>query len=133
MVAPGGGKNFVDVQSVAVAVCNALLQGKNGERYLASGINLSFKEFYTLQKITGNYKQLILGIPDYILEILGRTGDMLRKSGIKTSLCTMNLQQLMIQEYYSNLKAKEELDLPETKLPVAIKKAMDWFKEQHMA
>lgn len=133
MVIPGGGKNFVPACDVAVAVCNALTQGRNGERYLASGINLSFKEYYTRQKKTGNYSQLIVRIPDIILVLAGKTGDLIRKSGIKTALCTMNLRQLMIQEYYSNLKAKEELDLPETELDISIKEAIYWFKEQNMA
>lgn len=132
MFMPGGGKNFVPVRDVAITVCNALTGGKNGERYLASGVNLSFKEYYTLQKQTGNYNQWIVGIPDFVLVLLGRVGDLLRKTGIKTDLCTMNLRQLTIREYYSNQKAKNELNLPETELTIAIKEAIDWFKEQHM-
>ncbi len=46
MFVPKGGKNFVAVSDVASAICNALTLGKNGERYLAAGVNLSFKVFY---------------------------------------------------------------------------------------
>jgi nucleoside-diphosphate-sugar epimerase len=132
MFTPKGGKNFVPVSNVAVVACNAITMGRNGERYLASGINLTFKEFYSLQKQEGNYKQLIIGIPDFLLLIVGILGDLIRKSGIKTDLCTMNLRQLMIRENYNNQKAKTELDLPESDIPVAVKEAIDWFKEHNM-
>jgi len=44
----------------------------------------------------------------------------------------MNLRQLMIREYYSNRKAKLDLNLPETDLTIAINEAIDWFKEHKM-
>jgi len=130
MFIPRGGKNFIPVSDVAVVVCNTLTKGKNGERYLASGINLSFKEYYTLQKIVGGYKQQIVEVPGFLLKFLGKTGDLLRLLGIRTELCTMNICQLMIREYYTNRKAKEELGLVETELSIAIGEAIDWFKKR---
>jgi nucleoside-diphosphate-sugar epimerase len=132
MFTPKGGKNFVAVEDVAVAVCNALTQGRNGERYLTSGVNLSFKEFYNLQKKIVGYKQYTILIPDFLLSIIGKTGDILRKLGIKTEICTMNLNQLKIWEFYSNKKATKDLNLPETDLKIAIKEAIDWFEIHNM-
>ena len=129
MFIPKGGKNFVAVHDVAVTVCNALTMGRNGERYLASGINLSFKEYYTLQKQVGEYEQNLIEIPDFLLTFIGKTGDILRKFGIKTDLCSMNIRQLLIREYYSNHKAKTELNFQETDLKGSIKKAIEWFKK----
>ncbi|MEI6754266.1 MAG: NAD-dependent epimerase/dehydratase family protein [Paludibacter sp.] len=132
LVIPGGGKNFVPVTDVANVVCNSLSQGRSGERYLVSGENLSFAEFYTLQKRIGDYKQLIISIPDFFLETVGKAGDLIRKFGIKTEICSMNLQQLMIREYYTNTKAKKELGLKPTSLENAITDALDWFNNsQH--
>jgi nucleoside-diphosphate-sugar epimerase len=129
---PTGGKNFVPVNDVAQVVCNALIEGKNGEKYLASGVNLSFFEFYKIQSRVGDYKQNIIVIPDFFLEVAGLAGDMLRKFGIQTEICSMNLQQLLIQEYYSNEKAKNELNLKETNLETAINEALNWFNEHGM-
>jgi len=126
---PKGGKSFVPVRDVAVAVCNALKVGHNGDRYLASGINLSFKEYYTLQKKVGGYSQVIFELPDFLLLAIGLTGDLIREFGIKTDLCSMNLKQLIIREYYNNRKAQDELNLPQTNLEVAVKEAIDWFKK----
>jgi len=132
LFSPTGGKNFVAVKDVALAVCNSLTQGQNGERYLASGLNLSFKEFYALQKQVENYQQQIVELPNVLLILVGKIGDLVRKLGIKTELCSMNLRQLIVREYYSNRKAKTELNLPETDLKIAIKDAIDWFKEHKM-
>jgi nucleoside-diphosphate-sugar epimerase len=129
MLIPKGGKNFVAAHDVAVAVCNALTMGRNGERYLASSINLSFKEYYTLQKQVGEYEQKIIEIPDFLLTFFGKAGDIIRKYGIKTDLCSMNIRQLLIREYYSNQKAKTELNFQETELKESIKEAIDWFKK----
>ncbi|MDD4991584.1 MAG: NAD-dependent epimerase/dehydratase family protein [Paludibacter sp.] len=129
MFAPGGGKNFVAASDVAVTICNALTQGKNGERYLALGVNLSFKEFYTLQQEIGNYKQYLIQLPDFLLKAVGKVGDIIRRFGIKTEVCSRNIRQLLVQEYYSNAKAKSELSMPETALKTAIGEALDWFKE----
>lgn len=132
MFVPKGGKNFVAVKNVADVICNALTQGRNGERYLASGVNLSFKEYYKLQKQVGNYQQYLIEIPDFLLIMIGKLGDILRKFRIRTELCSMNLQQLMIREYYNNQKSKTELKLEETDLKIAVKEAIDWFKNHKM-
>lgn len=130
MFVPKGGKNFVAAHNVAVAICNALTMGRNGEHYLAAGVNLSFKEFYTLQKQVGNYQQVIIELPNFLLKIGGKIGDFFRWLGIKTDVCTMNLQQLMIQEYYSNEKAKNELQMPQTDIKKAIEETLNWFKSR---
>jgi len=128
MLVPKGGKNFVAVSDVSVAICNALSSGNNGERYLASGVNLSFKAYYQHQQQVGKYRQLIIEIPNIILILLGKIGDGSRKMGIKTELCSMNTNQLLINEYYTNIKAKATLHLPQTNLKIAILEAIDWFK-----
>ena len=52
--APPGTISFVDVRDVATAVEAALTRGRAGERYLLSGGNMRFSEFYSrLARITG--------------------------------------------------------------------------------
>ncbi|MDD3079877.1 MAG: NAD-dependent epimerase/dehydratase family protein [Paludibacter sp.] len=125
---PSGGKDFVSVKAVATAVCNALEGGRNGERYLFSGRNMSFAEFYELQSRVGDYEQKIITVPDFLLEMAAKFGDLLRLFGVKTDLCSMNINQLLIQEFYSNKKAVAELQLPEYKIEDAIGEALKWFK-----
>ncbi len=131
MFVPKGGKNFVAVNDVATAVCNALTMGQNGERYLASGVNLSFKEFYEIQSRVGEYKQKLIKIPNAILKMAGKAGDFIRMFGVKTEICSMNLNQLLIQEYYCNKKAVEELKMPRKSIEKAIEEALEWFSERN--
>ena len=114
LLIPSGGKNFVAVEDVAVACCNALAMGKSAERYLASHINLSFKTYFEIQSRVGNYQQNILILPDSIMKSVGFLGDFLQFFKIKVSFCSRNINQLLIQEYYTNAKAKEALQMPET-------------------
>lgn len=129
MATPPGGKNFVAATDVATAVCNALTMGRNGERYLASGVNLSFADFYSLQSKVGKYTQKIVNIPAGLLEMIGKAGDILRFLGIKTEICSMNLNQLTIREFYNNQKAVNELNMPQKTIETAINEALNWFKE----
>lgn len=128
MFVPKGGKNFVAVTDVATVICNALTAGENGERYLVSGVNISFKEFYEIQSRVGEYTQKIIVLPDILLKIAGKFGDVVRFFEVKTELCSMNLNQLIIQEYYDNQKSKKELSLTSKPLEQAIREALDWFK-----
>ena len=131
MFAPNGGKNFVAVSDVAAAICNALTHGKNGSRYLASDVNLSFKEFYQIQSRVGGYSQKIIVLPDFLLELAGKIGDLVRFLGVKTEICSMNLNQLTIREYYSNQNALKELKMPQKDLEKAISEALNWFKQNN--
>jgi nucleoside-diphosphate-sugar epimerase len=125
---PDGGKNFVCVKDVAVACCNALTMGKSGERYLASGVNLSFKKYFNIQKRVGEYKQKIVIIPPFYLQSIALIGDIMRLLKIKVSFCSRNINQLLIKEYYTNQKAKTDLLLPETPVESGIQDALNWFK-----
>jgi len=124
---PRGGKNFVPARTVAEAACNALTMGNNGEKYLICGENLSFTDFFLLQKMVGIYRQLIVRVPDCLLKLAGHAGDLVRKTGIKTDLSTINIRQLLVREYYSGEKAKAELKYKSTDLKEAISEAIKWL------
>lgn len=115
------------VKDVAIACCNALTMGKSGERYLTSGVNLSFKEYFKIQQKVGAYKQKIIIVPAFLLRIIALSGDLLRIFKLKVSFCSRNINQLLIREYYTNSRAKTDLLLPETPLDLAIGEALNWF------
>jgi nucleoside-diphosphate-sugar epimerase len=129
MASPNGGKNFVPATDVATAICNALTMGKNGDHYLAAGINYSFREYYELQSRVGEYHQNLILLPDMVLELAAKVGDLLQLAGVKTDVCSRNFNQLTIQEYYSNTKICKELGMPQTPLAEAISEAMEWFRK----
>ena len=126
---PRGGKNFVPAKSVARAAFNALKNGNNGEKYLVCGENLSFRQFFDRQKTIGNYGQKTIEVPDWIMLISGRLGDLLRKMGIKTDVSTSNVRQLLVREYYSGEKALKALKFRSENLENAISDAIDWIEK----
>ncbi|MDR0370560.1 MAG: NAD-dependent epimerase/dehydratase family protein [Prevotellaceae bacterium] len=132
MIAPSGGKNIVDAECASFAICNALTQGRNGEKYLITGQNILFRAFYRLQKTIGNYRQIIVPVPDFVLLIIGGIGDLMGFFGIKNDIRTRNLRQLMIEEYYTNTKAKKELGMQDTDIEKTLTKTIAWFKKRNL-
>ena len=130
MAVPKGGKNFVHVRDAAEAVFNAVTMGINGERYLLTGESMSLKEFYELQAEVCGYKQRVLELPDILVLAAGKVGDMLRWMKIRTQLCTRNVRQLLVCEYYDNGKARRELAMPQTPIADAIKDFFGWDRER---
>ena len=131
--APKGGKAFVAVRDVAEAVVNALTKGENGERYIATNSKacLSIKELYELQARAMGYRQKIVTLPDWILAIAGRVGDMLRFLGIRTEVSTHNVRQLMVMEYYDNSHGIRDLCYHETPISEAIVQFNRWVEENN--
>lgn len=129
MLAPKGGKAFVDVRDVAVAMVNALEGGRSGERYIAVNTaagHLTIKQLYQLQASVEGYRQRVLTLPNWLLTIAGVLGDMLRTLGVRTELSTVNVRQLMAREYYNNMHAINNLQLPQTPIAQSIHDFHAW-------
>ncbi len=132
VVASRGGKNVVDVEYAAAAVCNAVEVGRSGERYLLAGENISFTDFYKLVGEIDGVKKTYIGFPQWVLLIGGYMGDMLRWFGVRTRLSSLNVKAICMKEFYSGAKAQRELSLQPTNISAAIQKAVDWFKTEKM-
>ena len=130
MPVPRGGKSFIHVADAAVAIVNALTMGRHGSRYLLTGQNLSLRQFYQLQAHTLHYPQWQLPLPNWLLGVAGRCGDLLRLCGLRTQLSTRNVRQLMVREYYDNHRAVEELAMPQTPIGQAITDFHSWYRNK---
>ena len=69
----------------------------------------------------------MLELPDILVLAAGRVGDMLQWMKIRTQLCTRNVRQLMVCEYYDNGKARRQLAMPQTPITDAIKDFFGWY------
>ena len=132
MVAPPGGKAFVDVRDVATATVNALTKGCNGERYIAvnSREHHTIKELYKMQAEVMGYRQAVVVLPVGLLRLVGRMGDLMRRRGVRTELSSCNVQQLCVREYYDNSRAVKELAMPETPIRQSIRDFHKWRNEK---
>lgn len=131
MAAPKGGKTFVHVSDVAAAVVNALTMGRNGERYILAGENLSLQDFYALQAKVCGYRQRFVPLPSWMVLLAGWIGDGLRWLHIPTQLSSINVRQLMVREYYDSVKARRELAFPQTPVANAIADFFHWYHSFH--
>lgn len=129
---PGGGKSFVHVADVATTVVNALSRGSVGQRYLATGVSMSVRDFYIMMQGVTGYKFRMIRVPDFLLIGAGYIGDFMRCVGIKTPLSSVNTKILCQKEFYDNSKAVCELDMPQSSIEGAIQQAIEWF-EGHSA
>lgn len=131
MFAPRGGKAFVDVRDVAAAMTSALTRGVNGERYIAVNSREchTIKELYELQARVMGYRQRVLELPDGLLAVAGRVGDMLRALGVRSEVSTRNVRQLMVREYYDSSHAISDLAMPQTPLEQSIRDFYRWREE----
>ena len=128
MVAPGGGKAFVDVRDVATAAVNAIEMGRSGERYIATcgEGHLAISELYKLQAQVMGYRQRVVVIPDWLLGLAGLAGDAMRALGLRTELSSRNVRQLTVHEYYDSSRAIAELQMPQTPIAQSIADFHSW-------
>jgi len=126
---PPGGKNFVHVANVAMAVCNAIDKGKNGECYLLAGENMSYYEFFKIiEQVTGK-KKIFVKIPSQAFIVTGYIGSFFAKMGFNNPFNKINTKIMCIKNFYSARKALAELDMPHTPVSMAVKDCLKWFKK----
>lgn len=125
---PPGGKNFVHVRDVAKGLIHCLQNGRNGEKYILSGTNLGYRDFFLLvSKYTGQ-KPTLIQVPEAILKPLGLIGDQLRKLRIKNNIHSVNMHSLCLNNYHDNSKSKSEFNMEYRSVEEAIKDALLFFK-----
>lgn len=126
---PPGGKNFVHVKDVADGICNAIVNGRNGECYLLANENLTYAEFFKMVEKSSGYKSFHIPIPASLLKIGGFLFGILCKCGLKSSFNWINANILCVGNYYSNKKAVKELKMPVTPIKLAVEDAISWFRQ----
>ncbi|PKP03375.1 MAG: NAD-dependent dehydratase [Bacteroidetes bacterium HGW-Bacteroidetes-6] len=127
---PPGGKNFVSVLSVSKAIVNALTMGKSGQAFLLTGVDCSYREFFSKVIQKAKQKSLLVPIPGFLLRLLGFLGSIIQKIGVNTSLTTVNTAILCEKFSYSNKRAIEALNLENTSIDSLVDECLDWFKDR---
>lgn len=124
-----GGRNFVHVNDVAVAMIHALTKGQTGECYLLGGKNLSYAEFFTkLYKVAGKNKK-IKKIPRILFYLAGVIFSIIKLFFKKIKFDFKFLRIITLDAYYDNSKAINDLQMPQTSIDVAIKESIKSLKD----
>lgn len=126
---PSGGKNFVHVSDVANAIIKAFDLNQSGQKYILANENISYKDFYQKVVSLNNQNTILIPVPDFLLRFIGLIGDFLRCLEIKTDISSVNTKVLTINNYYTNTKVKEELEIKFTSIEEAIVDSLEYFHE----
>lgn len=126
-VSPGG-RNFVYVGDVAIAVVNAGEKGISGETYLLGGENISYLDFFQqLATIAGLRKPLGI-LPGFLIRLVGWLGSAFKSMGINMAIENTIAKIACFNTYYSSAKAIRDLDMPQTPIKQAIEESLGSLK-----
>lgn len=133
MFCPPGGKSIVDVRDAAIAICNAVTKGKNGECYLLANHNISYWEFFEMLSIIREYPQTKIKLPKWLILGIGVCGSAFEKLTRKPAPLNFTNSRLLCRGlYYSGNKARKDLQMPQTPLEQTISDALAWFENNGM-
>jgi dihydroflavonol-4-reductase len=125
-----GGKNYVAVKDVAVAMANALEKGRIGECYILGNTNLTYREAFNLIAGTIGVKAPARKLPNPAVKLFGTITSLAAKTFRLQPAVTRELAAISCdRHYYSTAKAVQELDLPQTPLETAVQECFGWFAE----
>ncbi len=124
-----GGRNYIYVKDVAVAIANALTKGKIGECYIAGNINLTYKDaFAKIAKVVG-VNPPTMKFPDWAVEFYGMCGSIYGSIFNKKPNVSYPMAKISEDEhFFSSKKAVKELGMPQTKIEIGIRECFNWMK-----
>ncbi len=106
-----GGANFVDVRDTAIGYLLAAQNGREGERYILSGTNRTFREFFADLAAIGQHRRWCLPLPLFVAKTGATLAARLRNKKKKHPRLSID-QAKMLGWYffYDHAKATRELN-----------------------
>lgn len=130
----GGGFCAVDVEDVAACHLAAEARGVVGQRYLAGGHNVTYREFYDAVTRAAGLPPIRRRLPDaavvaaaWLMEARARRG------GPPPTITVKSARYALATAWYDSSKARRELGMPCTPLAETIGRAVAWFRAAGMA
>lgn len=125
-----GGFCAVDVEDVAACHLLAETKGRVGERYIAGGHNVTYKEFFAVVTRVAGLPPLRRHIPDAaVLAMAWLAEARARRGGPAPRITRKAARYALSTVWYDNSKARTELGMPVTPLEQTIERAVRWFRD----
>lgn len=125
-----GGVSIVDVQSVVEACLQAVEKGRQGERYILSGENISIKKLFSLIAKTAGVNPPFIHLNNFLLRILAETGTGLQKLGLSLPISRESARLACLYHWFDHSKARQELGFTPMKAEQAIENSIKWWLSQ---
>lgn len=125
-----GGVSIISIEDVITSTLAAWQKGKSSERYILSGDNISIRQLFEMIAAEAGVEPPKIKLPTPIVKALGLSGDLLEAIGKKGMINSENAHTATLYHWFSNRKAREELDLNPRSAQVAIRESIQWVREQ---
>lgn len=127
-----GGVSIISVRDVITATLTAWEKGRNGERYILSGENITIKKLFEIIAELAGVDPPKIYLPNPVVHGLGKVGDFLENVGKKGPINSENAWTSTMFHWFSNEKAKRDLNLQPMNARQAIAESVGWIKQQGM-
>ena len=128
-IAPAGGANWVDAETVGLGHALAAERGRTGERYILGGENLPHWETLEILARTVGKPQPQFILPRQLTGVIAHLIDGINALRPHTPLFSGEQVRLSTAEVYCDCrKAHKELDLPCTRFHAAVERAYAWYQ-----
>lgn len=124
-----GGVNVVPVEKVVDGILKAVKHGKNGERYILSGENMTIEDLFKTIAAEAGVQPPKFKLPTAALKVIGKIGDGLEFFGLKGPLSSENAATATLYHWFDSSKAQKELGFEPGNAKEAIRKSVMWSKE----
>jgi dihydroflavonol-4-reductase len=130
-LAPSGGINIVDVEDVVAVLMEAMNEGRDGERFLATGHNLTTRNL--MERICGLAEKPgpALTLPAWITGAASRVMDFWMGLGLPGELPALPMRMAGTQLYYDDSWTRSRLNLEAPKpLEHTLLRRIEWERNQ---
>ena len=134
-IIPGDGNgtgSYVHVDDVVNGHILAMEKGRSGERYILSGVNISYKDFFSLLAIVSGKKVNLYPLPVWMMMLAGYAIMGYAKVTGKPPLITPKwIRKYLYNWSLSCEKAQRELGYTYRSLEEGLRQTVDWVKQNH--
>jgi dihydroflavonol-4-reductase len=124
-----GGFNAVDVDDVAECHVLAEERGRVGERYIAGGHNITYKEFYAAVTELAGLPPIERRLPRPLVEGIAWASERWADVSQKAPRITLKAARYAMRKvWFDCAKARRELGMPLTPLRETIARSIEWFR-----
>lgn len=125
----GGGVSIVSVHDVVQAVLMARDIGRNGQRYILSGENITIKDLFQRIARLAGVKPPSIYLPNFVVHTLGKIGDGLEAIGRKGPISGENAWTSVLYHWFDHSKATAELKFQPRPADKALSESVEWMKQ----
>lgn len=123
-----GGRNFIHVRDVAVAIANSLEEGGIGMHYIAGNENLTYREFFSKVARIVCMPEPRIAAPAWLVKTIGLAGSISGKILHREPVISYPMARISCEKQFVNSSAAiKALQLPQTNIETAIAECYQWF------